>query len=158
MSTHLCDILWPECVLCLPYNFTHLSSNTNKHESVNFMVTTPCMWHATCTHRQDNVPWIGSALFRILSAARVSSHQSIPRIRLLQEGAGSVNNHHSASNFLCSLFGCFSMLTLLDCGIYRQSHSRIQCTPSIDFVTFSNVRGVAAIKWRWAVHGKPCRY
>ena len=34
MSTHLCDILWPECVLCLPYNFTHLSSNTNKHESV----------------------------------------------------------------------------------------------------------------------------
>ena len=111
------------------------------------MVTTP--WHVTChihTHTHIvNVPWIGSALLRILSAARVSSNQSSPRISLLQEGAGSVNNHHSANNFLCSLFGCFSMLTLLDCGMYRQSHSRLQCTPSIDFVTFSNVRGVAAI-------------
>jgi len=29
--------------------------------------------------------------------------------------------------------------------MYRQSHSRLQCTPSIDFVTFSNVRGVAAV-------------
>ena len=90
---------------------------------------------------------MGSALQRILSAVTVTHHISSCWMSLLQEGAGSVENHQSTKTLRWSLGGCWlSISSRFEFGTYRHEHSVSHFTSSTASVTVSGVSGAAAIR------------
>ena len=111
--------------------------------------------HTLAAMYVTNIPLTGSTLQRILSADAVSPESSSCCTSLLQEGAGSVESHHSTSTLWRSLAGHWTSISShFEAGMCRQIHRLSQVTSLTASVTASSVSGGAA-SGEEVVQGKP---
>jgi len=108
---------------------------------------TTCMIAHTHCHYCRYIPWMGSALQRILSAITVTHHISSCWMSLLQEGAGSVEIHQSTKTLWRSLGGYWlSISSRFESGTHRQIHSNFHSTSFTASVTASGVSATPTIR------------